>query len=109
MRAGGVGRYVMTGPDKIVTKWFVRRPATVLAFSMSAGLSASTVTPGSTAPELSFTVPVIDACAYAVDDASVNAQINVMNASTNRADHETRRAGLQRISTPLVIQSGTGD
>jgi len=33
LRAGGVGRFVMTGPDKIVTKWFVRRPATVLAFS----------------------------------------------------------------------------
>src|SRR5678816_806950 len=30
-------------------------------FSMSAGLAASTTTPGSTAPELSFTMPVIDA------------------------------------------------
>jgi len=33
LRSGGVGRFVMTGPDKIVTKWFVRRPATILAFS----------------------------------------------------------------------------
>ena len=33
LRAGGVGRFVMTGSDKIVTKWFVRRPATVFAFS----------------------------------------------------------------------------
>ena len=29
-------------------------------FSMSAGLDASTVTPGSTAPDVSFTVPVIE-------------------------------------------------
>src|SRR5215471_13526778 len=34
-------------------------------FSMSAGLDVSTVTPGSTAPDESFTTPVIDACAYA--------------------------------------------
>jgi hypothetical protein len=33
LRAGGVGRFVMTGPDRIVVKWFVRRPATVFAFS----------------------------------------------------------------------------
>src|SRR6266849_3471771 len=32
-------------------------------FSMSAGLAASTVTPGSTAPDASRTVPVTDACA----------------------------------------------
>src|ERR1044071_638903 len=33
-------------------------------FSMSAGLEASTLTPGSTAPDGSRTMPVIDACAY---------------------------------------------
>src|SRR5665213_21797 len=33
-------------------------------FSISAGLAASTVTPGRTAPELSFTTPAMDACAY---------------------------------------------
>ena len=32
-------------------------------FSMSAGLAASTVTPGSTAPEVSFTTPVMAPCA----------------------------------------------
>ena len=62
---------------------------TVRVFSMSAGLSASTVTPGSTAPELSFTVPVIEACAYAV-----------MGRIRMRTDHESRRA-MPRISTPL--------
>src|SRR5678816_2605546 len=35
----------------------------VRTFSISAGLDASTVTPGSTAPDPSLTVPLIDACA----------------------------------------------
>src|SRR5215204_3603683 len=35
------------------------------AFSISAGLDASTTTPGSTAPEVSRTAPVIDPCADA--------------------------------------------
>src|SRR5688572_6291111 len=39
---------------------------TVRTFSMSTGLLASTVTPGSTAPDVSFTVPVIVACANAM-------------------------------------------
>src|SRR5436190_16939404 len=34
-------------------------------FSMRTGLAASTVTPGSTAPDVSFTTPVMDAWAYA--------------------------------------------
>src|SRR5436189_1369791 len=34
-------------------------------FSISAGLDASTVTPGNTPPDESFTTPVMDACAYA--------------------------------------------
>src|SRR5688572_4028318 len=36
-------------------------------FSMRAGLVASTVTPGSTAPDESLTTPLIDACARASD------------------------------------------
>src|SRR5581483_5646948 len=38
---------------------------TVRTFSMSAALAASTVTPGSTAPDASLTCPAIDACADA--------------------------------------------
>jgi hypothetical protein len=38
---------------------------TVRVFSMSAGLDASTVTPGRTAPEASLAVPTIDAVACA--------------------------------------------
>ena len=37
----------------------------VLTFWMSTGLAASTVTPGNTAPDVSFTVPVMDAPAWA--------------------------------------------
>ena len=41
---------------------------------MSAGLAASTVTPGSTAPDASFTTPAIALCACAaVGSASANA------------------------------------
>src|SRR6185503_13537401 len=43
---------------------------TVRAFSMSAGLEASTVTPGSTAPVASFTTPVMEACANAAEGIS---------------------------------------
>src|SRR6185436_7998164 len=44
----------------------------VRTFSMSAGLAASTVTPGRTAPEASLTTPEIDAplCAAAVQAVS---------------------------------------
>src|SRR6185436_16859712 len=41
-------------------------------FSMSTGLDASTVTPGSTAPDASLTVPTIDACANAIVGTSTN-------------------------------------
>src|SRR5262245_9161479 len=53
-------------------------------FSMSAGLAASTVTPGSTAPELSLTIPVIDACACANAGA-------IANMNTTRRTHWTPR------------------
>src|SRR5688572_25117807 len=44
----------------------------VRTFSISAGLDASTVTPGSTAPDVSRTVPVMDACAKALGAAARN-------------------------------------
>ena len=37
----------------------------VRTFSMSTGLAASTVTPGSEAPDASFAEPAMDACAKA--------------------------------------------
>jgi hypothetical protein len=42
----------------------------VRTFSMSAGLAASTVTPGSTPPELSRTTPATDAWAWAMEGMS---------------------------------------
>src|SRR5437868_10551833 len=52
----------------------------VLTFSISAGLDASTVTPGSTAPDASLTTPVMDACAKAAAGTSTS-----NNAATNAA------------------------
>src|SRR5262245_1534249 len=48
-------------------------------FSIRAGLDASTVTPGNTAPDESRTVPVRDACANTQVGATRN------NATTNQA------------------------
>src|SRR5256885_16886208 len=48
---------------------------------MSAGLDASTDTPGSTAPELSRTTPAIALCARAAD---ANPRMSRMNARTRR-------------------------
>ena len=45
--------------------WPLPSVTTVRTFSIRAGLLASTVTPGRTAPEVSRTVPVMVACAYA--------------------------------------------
>src|SRR5262245_15131045 len=47
----------------------------VRTFSISSGLAASTVTPGSTAPEASWTVPVIVACAYRAEGKSSTREI----------------------------------
>ena len=45
--------------------WPAPSVTTVRTFSMSTGLAASTVTPGSTAPDVSRTTPAIEACARA--------------------------------------------
>jgi hypothetical protein len=48
----------------------------VRTFSMSAGLDASTVTPGSTAPDASLTTPLITACADATSGSNIaNAKV----------------------------------
>jgi hypothetical protein len=45
---------------------------TAFDFSIKASLDASTVTPGRTAPEASFTVPVMALCACAVAGHNAN-------------------------------------
>ena len=59
--------------------WPLPSVVAVRAFSMSAGLDASTVTPGNTAPEVSRTVPVIDAWANTTEGVTRN------NATTTQA------------------------
>ena len=60
-------------------------------FSISAGLAASTVTPGRTAPDASRTTPVTLLCAHA-------------EAERRRNDAAIRRHGIRRISiTPLLL------
>ena len=49
---------------------------------MSAGLDASTVTPGSTAPDESLTTPVMEACANAMAGTSTNDAI-ALNPTRN--------------------------
>src|SRR5689334_6630392 len=66
-------------------------------FSMSAGLDASTVTPGSTAPDESLTTPVIDAWAYA-DAGKIKRQVNPNNNPFNT-----------RISSPWYLSSNALD
>src|SRR5688500_11350814 len=58
--------------------------AVVRTFSISAGLAASTVTPGRTAPDESLTAPAIVACAHAVDCAATR------HASTKHVRTHTR-------------------
>src|SRR6187402_3574310 len=51
---------------------------------MRTGLAASTVTPGSTAPDASLTTPVIDACASAVAGS-------IMSERTTAGNHRRKR------------------
>src|SRR2546421_11664891 len=66
--------------------WPVASVTTDRTFSISAGLAASTFTPGRTPPELSLTTPVIAACAKPVDGKS-------RETNTNRRAHEDRWMG----------------
>ena len=64
--------------------------------SMSAGLDVSTVTPGSTAPEVSLTTPVMDAWAYAAVGTTAS------HASTTNA---SRRHGRRFTLTSSQLLS----
>src|ERR1051325_5737457 len=59
-------------------------------FSMSAGLDASTVTPGRIAPEASLTVPVRVACANTV-------------AGSSKTTRTNRHFLTVRIETPVLL------
>ena len=61
--------------------WPLPSVTAVRIFSISSGLDASTVTPGSTAPDESLTTPVIDACANAA--AGTSAQTSTSPVLSN--------------------------
>ena len=68
-------------PGRRSTIWYtpVLSVVTERTFSMSAGLEASTVTPGNTAPDVSLTTPPIDACAWA--------SVGTISRHPTRANH----------------------
>src|SRR5262245_49049265 len=68
---------------------------------MSAGLDASTVTPGSTAPDASLTTPAIDAWAYTTDGT------RMPNSSTPASTLTTLRIGSIPLLRQLVVPPRT--
>jgi hypothetical protein len=79
------------GRRSTIRYWPVSSLTTERTFSMSTGLAASTVTPGSTPPEASLTTPVIAACAWAAAGRSKR---------TNRAAADARTS--LHITSPPV-------
>src|SRR3954454_11484464 len=73
----------------------------VLAFSINTGLVASTTTPGSTAPELSFTTPASVVCAQALAGATHNKASNP-NAFSSGA--RIRFTSMSHQERPLTKQ-----
>src|SRR5882672_1627797 len=67
-------------------------------FSMSAGLEASTVTPGRTAPDASFTVPVMEAWANAAAGTSTSSA-SAAKPTCNLRMHYLLRSLIRAIRT----------
>ena len=74
--------------------WPVPSVTAVRTFSISTSLDASTVTPGSTAPEVSLTTPVMDAWANA---ATGNKTVDATTITPCESTH-TRPPCLERCS-----------
>src|SRR5687767_13419142 len=70
--------------------WPVPSLTALRTFSMRTGLDASTVTPGSSAPDVSLTVPVMVACAQTTAGANriTNAAVAGAHARANLLYHE---------------------
>src|SRR4029453_16334652 len=78
--------------------------ATVRVFSISAGLAASTGTPGSASPELSRTVPAMPlACWADAVDARKNPQTRTRNARTTCLQFPYLRYGVLLIDSPSEV------
>src|SRR6266545_345909 len=76
--------------------WPVPSVTTDRTFSISTGLAASTVTPGSTAPEPSLTTPVMDAWAYAAEGRRANDANRTSESRTHRRMGCLLRRGRRR-------------
>src|SRR5436305_11886140 len=76
----------------------------VRVFSMRAGLLASTVTPGSTAPELSLTTPAIEA-PWACASAGIK-RSTTKTSTAERTDRDIRPL-LELINLPRVTPAYT--
>src|SRR5439155_12726384 len=96
MKPGNVNvtEYV-PGRRSTILYWPVPSVTADRVFSMSAGLDASTVTPGKIAPDVSFTVPAMDACANAIDGRSIRTKRATDHcfASLHIAPPQTLRGG----------------
>src|SRR5712691_1206072 len=77
-------------------------------FSINAGLDASTVTPGSTPPDTSLTVPAIVACAYAVVETNTDTITPAATFSTLRIRTSVRKLSGKPQSTRSVPRHTEG-
>ncbi|MNC89461.1 hypothetical protein D3C83_54000 [compost metagenome] len=69
------------GLRSTIRYWPVLPVTTDRTRSINAGLVASTVTPGSTAPDVSRAIPVMVACAHAAVGRSINTQLSQIACS----------------------------
>src|SRR5438132_323268 len=94
------------GPGRrlMMRYWPVPSVTTVRTFSISSGLAASTVTPGSTAPEASLTTPpivAVDSCARAADDrrsTTASAAVALRHLHIRHLHTKQRRADFKNES-----------
>src|SRR5262245_53057705 len=80
---------------------------TVRIFSISTGLAASTVTPGSTAPDVSLTVPVMDAWANTAEGRSTVERIMTAHLNAERMCSRLLGAALGQRPPRGVTNWGT--
>src|SRR5687767_15663567 len=88
----------MPGRRSMIRYWPVPSVVTERTFSIRTGLAASTVTPGSTAPDASLTTPVMAPCAIAAAGTS---------RTTSRTAADRRASGhIAFLLTWSVVANG---
>src|SRR5687768_3750880 len=95
--------------------WPVLSLTAVRTFSISAGLLASTVTPGRIAPDVSLTVPAMTACAAAVAGKSARKTQTARDPTKLRiwhlhvlVDNRPRESGANLLLCPEKINRKEG-